>query len=281
MKRFSSAPLLGASIVALCSLLAACGGGGGGGGGTPPTISPSGTSSPTSPPTTPPPPTPTPGASGALSTANGALAANSTVIFTCGCSGQAGQTTTSDANGDYSLPNSSNAIPATPNPTYTLSPGRNYVIVGYQQGGTQSWTMKFLGKSPATNVGLGSVSSAAQAASALFIYYDAAYNPAITGGNHTFDWFDIRKIAAWAQKLDSGAGLTMDEQNLMNHVTAQQKLNASLYPGFVPSWNPQAGAIVNPAITTDVKNIMVGGTAADPALPTPCAGGPQQCSPTP
>lgn len=289
MKRFSTAPLLGASIIALGSLLAACGGGGGGGSTNPPVTNPGGgggnggggnpspSASPSSSPGT---PAPSPGATGSLATANGPLSANSTVVFTCACSGEAGTTTTTDANGSFSLPNSSTAIPASNTP-YTLSPGRNYIVVGYQSGGTQAWTIQFLGNSPATNQTLSALSPTAQAAAALFVYYDAAYNPAITGGNHTFDWFDIRQVEAWAQKLDSASGLTPHEAALMADVKAQQQKNASLYPGVVPQWNPQSGAMTNPTITTDVKNIMSDGTAMDSALPTPCPAGPEKCSPTP
>src|ERR1700719_1899896 len=104
MKRFSTAPLLGASIIAAASLLAACGGGGGGGstipGGTSPTPGPSSPgATPTPVGSTPTPaPTPTPGAQGQVTLSGNALA-NAIVVFTCGCSGEAGEVH-SDASGN-------------------------------------------------------------------------------------------------------------------------------------------------------------------------------------
>jgi hypothetical protein len=302
MKLNPSAPLLGASVLALAAMLAACGGGGGGGSTTPPTGGgnpPVTGSSPTPPGATPTPPgatptppgatpSPSPGVTGVVDI-NGAPLANATVLFTCGCSGEAGEVSAT-ANGNYTLTFPATAIPASPTP-YT-PPGHNLMIVGYGNGSTaQAWTMEFLGSTPANNLNLSSTPSNATAnatdtastAAALYVYYEAAESPQIPGTDRTFDWFNFNQIAAFAQHLRTSP--TPDEQTFMNDVSAQQAAGGSLYPGFVPDWNPNPNDGTDATITNDIRTVANDGLSADATLPTPCpsANGSPSCTgaPTP
>jgi len=207
---------------------------------------------------------------GEMSLSGNALA-NATVAFTCGCSAQAGETTT-NASGNYTINTQATAIPSVPQPTYTTVPGRNYMIIGYASSGTQTWTMEFLGNTPATNLNLSSspgnatanVTDAASTAAALYIYEESQNN-----SDQSFDLWNFNTIATWTEKLRAGAGLSAHETALMNDVVAQQNAGKSLYP-TVPAWNPQAGATTNSTIAADVQAIHADGMAVDPALPTPC-----------
>jgi hypothetical protein len=216
-------------------------------------------------------------------TVNGSVLANATVVFTCGCSQQAGETTT-NASGNYAIGASATAIPGSPNPMYTTVPGRNYMIIGYASSGTQTWTMEFLGNTPATDLNLSSspktlsmnTSDQAGTAASLYIYYESQND-----SDQSFDLWNFNMIAAWAQKLRSGSGLSAHESSLLQDIASAQSSGKSLYP-TVPVWNPQAGATTNAAILTDLQNIHTDGTAVDPALPTPCpAAGSCSGAPTP
>ena len=197
--------------------------------------------------------------------------ANATVAFSCGCSAQAGETTT-NASGNYTIVASATAIPAQPNPVYTAVPGRNYMIIGYGTGGGQAWTMEFLGNTPATNLNLSSapanasanVSDQASAAAALYIYYESQNN-----SDQSFDLWNFNTIATWAQKLRAGAGLSGNETKLLADVATAQSSAVSMYP-TVPAWNPQSGAGADATILADLKAVNSDGVAVDPALPTPC-----------
>lgn len=214
---------------------------------------------------------------------NGAGLANATVAYTCGCSQQAGETSTS-ASGNYSISPSATAMPASPNPTYTTVPGRNYMIIGYASSGTQTWTMEFLGNSPATNLNLSSsptnlldnITDTAGTAAALYIYYESQND-----SDQSFDLWNFNTINTWAQKLRGGSGISAHETQLLSDVTSSQGAGQSLYP-TVPVWNPQVGATANATILADLQAIHNDGTAADPTLPTPCpAAGACTGAPTP
>jgi hypothetical protein len=264
------------ALLALLAALAACGGGSGSGSpgsGMPPTTAPT-TASPQA--------TATTSISGAIAL-NGAAVSNATVAFTCGCSAQAGETMT-NSTGAYVIGPTATAIPASPNPTYTAVPGRNYMIIGYASSGTQAWTMEFLGKTQATDLNLSSTPSnlqtnstdTASTAAALYIYYESQND-----SDQSFDLWNFNTIAAWAAKLRAGAGLSAHETQLLADVTSAQGSGASLYP-TVPVWNPQAGAAANATILADLQAVHSDGTTVDPALPTPCpAAGACTGAPTP
>jgi hypothetical protein len=260
-------------LLALVAALAACGGGGGSGSGSSvssvlPTMAPQATA--------------TMSIAGTMMLSGAALA-NAAVAFTCGCSAQAGQTTTA-ANGSYTIGAVATAIPASPNPTYTMVPGRNYMVIGYASSGTQTWTMEFLGNTQATNLNLssspnnlaGNSSDTAGTAASLYIFYESQND-----SDQSFDLWNFNTIDAWAQKLRSGAGLSAHETQLLDDVTSSQSAGQSLYP-TIPVWNPQAGAGTNATILADLQAIHSDGSAVDPALPTPCpAAGACTGAPTP
>ncbi|HET9030918.1 MAG TPA: hypothetical protein VFN49_12165 [Candidatus Aquilonibacter sp.] len=264
MKKLHRAPLFGASIIALATLLAACGGGGGGGGGTTPPV---GGGTPTPPNATPTPTpvataTPTPGTSGTLSIAGNPLA-NATVVFTCGCNGDGGKIST-DANGNYQIGYTAPSVLG--NGTYSPS-GHNLMVVGYASTGTQAWTMQFLGNSPATNLNLGSSNSdLAATAASLYIYYAASQ---LASSDKTFDWFNFNQIATFAQHL-RGSSLTSAEAKLLTDITSEQAAGHTLYPGFAPTWDPNKSTASNATIAADVRAVYQGGMSADATLPTPC-----------
>ena len=253
------------AVFGLSLAVAACGGGGtsSGGGGTVP-------SAPTSDPTAN--ATSTPGITGSLAIGN-TPAANATVVYSCGCSAQAGETMT-DASGNYAITPTATAIPQQPTPTYTTVPGRNYMIIGFASSGAQAWTMEFLGNTPATDLNLASasgsgnsnVSDAASAAASLYIYYESGQ---LANADQSFDNWNFNTIAQWAAHLRAGTGLSAHETTFMSDVASAQSSGKSMYPS-IPVWNPQAGATVNSAILTDIENVHADGTAVDPALPTPC-----------
>ena len=247
--------MLRGSLLAVALLLPACGGGGGGGampsapgggGGSQQQTSATGTfqvAVSTSPLTY-----------GALGSAQ--------VVFSCGCSAQAG-TTSTDSSGNYTLSATSPATPTVPNPTYTLTGGRNYVVVGTDGTGTQAWTVQFVGNSPATDLSLGN-SDATTAAAALYVFYYS------TTGDLAFDNWNYNTIAAWASVLRSNPNAA--EAKLIADVDAAQVAHTSLWPS-APSWNTSQST--NTTIAGDLGGVKA---AADPALPTPCPSG---CTGTP
>jgi len=270
-KRYRRLPLAGTAL-ALVAALAACGGGGSGGGPTMPST--------TTPSTTSPAATPTSSISGTMAI-SGANLANATVAYSCGCSKQAGETKT-NSSGSYTISASATAIPASPNPTYTTVPGRNYMIIGYASSGTQSWTMEFLGDTPSSNLNLSSsptdlstnVTDQASTAAALYIFFESQND-----SDQSFDLWNFNTIVSWAQKLRGGSGLSANETALLSDVSSSQSGGLSLYP-TVPVWNPQNGATVNSKILADLEAVHSDGTAVDPSLPTPCPGA-GKCTGTP
>lgn len=260
-------------IAALVAALAACGGGGsgggggGGGGGTPPT------SQPTNPPTTSPPST---GITGTVS-ANGSALANANVVYTCGCSAQAG-TTTADGGGNFTIATSATAVPPSPNPTYTIVPGRNYMVIGANATTHQeAWTIVFLGSQSSHNLYLGTGSADttdnATAAAALYVFLNAQNE-----SDTAFDDWNFNTIAAWTSKLRSSP--TSQETKLMSDISAAEASATPLYP-TIPDWDNDRGS-ANATIAADVRAIT---PANDSSVPTPCplSGGTPACTgaPTP
>ncbi len=237
---------------AVLSSLSACGGGGGGsssGGG-------------------PPMPTPPPlAASGTLRIA-GAPLVNGFVVFSCGCSAQAG-TANTDASGNFVLPATSLATPSAPSPTYTLGPDRNYMVIGSRGtlpgATTEAWTMEFLAQGSSNNRALNAsnISDAYTAAGALYIFFFTKPNGA---GDLAFDQWNFNQVATWVNNLKTTP--TPAEARLIADINSFQGLNRSLFP-VSPSWNrTQTGT--NPTIASDLRTVQTQGQGADPALPTPC-----------
>jgi hypothetical protein len=295
---------LPAVAFALAVCAAACGGGGGAAVpsttvATSPTTTPS--TAPTNAPTASPPPlnamptpapigaTPGPQLNGTMQIVTGGTAsasgaaftyvsenAGSLVVFSCGCTTQAGENLLT-AGGTFSIPTSTLATPASPSPTYTSVPGRNYLVVATQNGGSttegngaESWTMEFLGNTAAHDVGLGlngSVTSDAfTAAAALYVYANSENN------STAFDEWNLNTILAWVNHMRAG-GPNAAEQKLLNDIAAAQEARTTLYP-VAPPWYPTLTA--NGTIQSDLTAVA---TSGDTALPTPCPGG--QCTGTP
>ncbi|MBV9269605.1 MAG: hypothetical protein JO165_00820 [Candidatus Eremiobacteraeota bacterium] len=259
------------AVAALAAALAACGGGGGGGGNTIPSPTQNPTGSPTTAPTTT--PTTAPASATGQLTVLGAAMSNAKVVFTCGCSPQAG-TVTADANGNYTLPPSVTAVPASPSPTYTAVPGRNYLVVGASTTTkAESWTMLFYGSTPAHNVYLttGNVSDEFTAAASLYVYYNSQ-----NASDQSFDGWNFNSIASFANELRTTTN--PKEQQLINDIKTAQQNNVSLFPspnGSVPAWDPH-GMPANPTIKADITAL-----SGDSAAPTPCPGGQSGCTGTP
>lgn len=266
--------------LALAALIAGCGGGGstavgppGGGGGHP---------SPT------PAPSITPVLTGNLNVAIGGswpaptegAAANAQVDFTCGCSGQAG-TGTADSGGNFNLLTVSTPVPASPNPTYTIVPGRNYVVIGTSSLGTsgnaQGWTMVFAGNDTSRNQYLNpgvNASDTVTAAVALYVMAKSAGTPL------AFDDWNFNTLQAFYAHLLSPQ-VTTQETQLLTDIVGQQEAGKTMYPAK-PRWRPLR--LKNTIIANDLAAIN---SATDPSVPTPCptpGGGPAACTspfPTP
>lgn len=268
--------MLAASLI-LSAALAACGGGGGGGGtsgggggGNIPSV-PTPTPTPTAA------PTPTPGAAGALTVNGGAVVK---AVYTCGCSAQAGLMSP-DASGNVTILSSTTAIPASPQPTYTAVPGRNYLVIGYAANHAQVWTMEFLGKATATNLNLagnstGYSTDTAATAAALYLYYDAGVRFSASS-DQSFDQYNFNQIVAFANALRSSSANSA-EKKLLGDVAAAQAAGQSMYPSGVPVWNPDAGVTANVTITNDLRAVASSG---DAAIPTPCPASGCTNAPTP
>ncbi len=244
-----------ASMISIA--FAACGGGGGSGGrsGNTPPIS-----------------QPTPSASGQmqLSTASGYTPfGNQPVAFSCGCTSEAGSTMT-DANGNYTIPLNSAAIPQG-NGTYSIVPGRNYIVVAGLPNKAQSWTIVFVGSQPSRNVVLSSTSDLYTAAAALYVYN---FSDGTSGQATAFDGWNINSITSWVNVLKSG-NPTSTEMRLIADIKGAQVNGASLYPS-PPGW--QSSVVANQTIAKDLAAVH-----ADPASshPTPCPNGVCEGAPTP
>src|SRR5579864_6618943 len=265
---------------AAAALIAACGGGGGGGainnpggGGNPsPSPSPSSAGSPS--------PSPSPSASpqltGSMQIATGGTvgtgftytaAGNAQVVFSCGCTAQAG-TATADVSGNYTLVANSTPTPSAPDPTYTIVPGRNYIIVAQSSAG-QAWTMQFAGAIPAHNLSLSgaSPSDVYTAAASLYVYQNS------TAGTFAFDLWNYNTVSAWLTTLHGSPNA--QETALLNDIATQSGLHRSLFPS-APTWNPTQS--VNGTIQADLAAVKA---SADATKPTPCPSGACTGTPTP
>ncbi len=255
-----------AGLLTVAAALAACGGGGssgGGGGGTPPTSPPTQT------------PTSTPGASGTLSV-NGVAMADANVVYTCGCSAQAG-TTTADGSGNFTVAATATAVPSSPSPTYTTVPGRNYMVIGANSSThTEAWTMLFLGSIPAHDVYIGSgatdVTDVATTAAALYVFLNAQNE-----SDTSFDDWNLNTISAWAAELRTSPKTTQ-EQKLLTDIASAENSGTPLYP-TIPAWDNDMGA-ANATIAADIRAIT---PSSDSLVPTPCpvSGGSPACTGNP
>ncbi|MBC5824291.1 MAG: hypothetical protein GIX02_05560 [Candidatus Eremiobacteraeota bacterium] len=253
--------------------VASCGGGGGTAGGRPG----GGGASPT--------PMPTTGLGSNMQVSTGGSyalysygsAANAQIVFSCGCSRQAG-TTTADANGNFTVPGTTVATPAAPSPTYTIVPTRNYMIVALPLSGQgpQGWTMEFAGTRPSHNLALGdrgsvpatsSKSDVFTAAAALYVYGKSP------NGVTAYDDWNFNAIQSFVQHLVTAPN--GPERTLLDAIASRSAANGSLFPS-APAWN--AGQPIDAAIATDIANVSA---SRDPALPTPCPGGDAACTGTP
>ena len=256
---FAAAALLAVGI-------AACGGGGGGGGGN--------GGGGGAPPST---PTPAPGASGQALTVAGADLTNASVDFTCGCSAQAG-TTTTDGSGNYTLTPTATATPNAPSPTYTMVPGRNYMVIAADSTThAEAWTIFFLGSQPSHNVYMGPSSANTTdkytIAAALYIFAESANN-----SDQSFDDWNFNAIQTWTDEMRTGAPTTQETQ-LLTDITNFENAGTPLYPS-APAWDNDPGA-PNTTILNDVDAIKAANN--DPDLPTPCPlnGSTPACTGTP
>ena len=272
-----------ASVVSALLAAAAIAGCGGGGGGY------SAAAPPPPGPTPTPTPTQTPLLQGNMTETVGGVypnyttapAATMNVVFSCGCSAQAGIGTT-DASGNFTVQSPATATPAVPSPTYTIVPGRNYMVIAEPPSlaGPQAWTMLFAKIVPANDLALNSNSATPApwsstssdvytAAAALYVFFKSP------GGSGTaFDAWNINTINGFAHNLrvaPNGA-----ETTLLNDIASRGSLSKSLFPA-APSWNSTQP--ISGLINTDLGNVS---TSGDPTLPTPCPGNVQQnCTGTP
>ncbi|HET9342626.1 MAG TPA: hypothetical protein VFO25_06905 [Candidatus Eremiobacteraceae bacterium] len=253
---------LGGMIVA--ALIAGCGGGstsaapppGGGGGHPSPSPSPA--------------PSVTPVLTGNLNVAIGgaypapteAAAANAQVDFTCGCTGQAG-TGAADVNGNFTLLTVSTPVPASPNPTYTIVPGRNYVVIGTAAMGTnlkaQAYTMVFAGNDSSRNQYLIPGVNASDTYTAAVTMYVMAKSAATQTAFDDWNFFTLQSFYTHLQSTP-----TTQEQQLLTDIILQQEAGNTMYPAK-PRWRPNK--LKNQTIANDLAAITPG---TDPSLPTPC-----------
>jgi len=264
-KRNQLVALMGA--LGTATIIAACGGGGGGGGTLPPP-------NPSPSPSLLPSPAASPQLSGSLQVASGgnvspgpftySPAGGATVVFSCGCSTQAG-TSTADGSGNFTLVVNSTPTPSVPNPTYTIVPGRNYLIVGSVSGVGEAWNLEFAGAIPAHNLALSTPSDVYSAAAALYVY---ANSPS---GVTAFDEWNFNAVAAWLTQLHNAPNA--QEMKLLNDIAAQSAAHNTLFPA-APSWNPAQP--VNATIAGDLVAVK---SSADAIKPTPCPSG--ACTGTP
>jgi hypothetical protein len=255
------------TVLSSVCILAACGGGGGGGNGNGggainnPSPQPS--------------PTLSPGLTDTMNVASGGTynnftynaASNAAVVFSCGCSSQAGETT-ADGSGAVAIGPMATATPINmPNPTYTLVPGRNYVVIATTAANGEAWTIQFAGRNINRNKYLnpGQQSDVFTAAVALYIFYNSPL------GETAFDDWNFNTISNWYSKLQSGPNAS--ETTLLNYIASRSAANETLFPA-APSWNP--GHAHDATMAADLTAVKASG---DNAIPTPCPSA--GCSGTP
>jgi hypothetical protein len=280
-----AAALVSTALVAAAAI-AGCGGGG----------------SAYSNPIQPPPPTPTPSPSsspspivqlGNMNVATGGTVSGGftygpaddyQVIFTCGCSSQAG-TTITGATGNFSVTSPASPTPDVPNPTYTMVPSRNYLIEAQPVGsvtGPQAWSIMFAGMVGAHNLALGDSGAIIASSGSSDVYttavtlyvYKHSHQCGAQGCNTAFDDWNFNSLQTWLQTTLIGAP-TLQEKTLLNDIAAQSALNNSLFP-FAPGWD--SSQTTNATINHDLNQITA---VNDPTVPTPCPGGPADCTGTP
>jgi hypothetical protein len=178
------------------------------------------------------------------------------VVFSCGCTAQAG-TTNTDSSGSFTLVQDSTATPSAPNPMYTIAPGRNYIIIA-QGAGAQAWTTQFAGKKPSRNLYLtgSNASDIYTAAVSLYVFQNS------TSSATAFDDWNFFNLQHWYTTLTSAPNA--QEQTLLNDIVTQSVAAQPLYPSH-PGWN--ASQPTNPKIAADLAAVK---TSGDPTIPTPC-----------
>lgn len=269
---------LAAAFLAAAAI-AGCGGGGGGyaapgppgggGGVTPsPAVSPSTSPLPTA--------TPSPGIQGTLNVTTGGTwpsftttAANMlNVVFSCGCTAQAGIGIT-NASGNYVVVSPATATPSVPNPTYTIVPTRNYVVVAQPANGAgpQAWQLVFAGSMPSHDLALADGPTAAPASSStsdtftaaatLFVYFNSGPNGALA-----FDKWNFNTVQTFTNHLVTSPNVA--EKKLMNDIAVLGGTSSSLFPS-APTWNPSQP--VSGLIANDIKAVN---SSVDVMKPTPC-----------
>lgn len=263
MSHNKTVPLFGALIAT--AVVAACGGGGGGGGSVmnpPPQASPAPSSSPV--------------LSGTMNAASGTFAGGfvetpvngAAIVFSCGCTTQAGTATTTSTGG-FTLVANSTPTPSAPNPTYTIVPGRNYVVVATTSTKAEAWDLRFAGKVPGHNVNFSATgnSDVYTSAASLYVYFETR-----AGSATAFDNWNFNAVKSWYSILAGAApGPNSAEQKLLNDIAAATSANTTLYPSK-PTWN--SGQATNATIAADLTAVKSSG---DGALPTPCS----SCTGTP
>jgi hypothetical protein len=244
--------LVASSAIILLATFAACTGGGGGA---------------MSPPPPPPGPSPSPVIAGTMQLATGSYpvftenpAGNATVVFSCGCTDQAGTATTSNT-GAFTLVADSTPTPAAPDPVYTIVPGRNYLVVAATAGGAEAWDLQFAGRSQARNQYLNGSNMSDVYTTAVSLYvYDFSYQ-----GDTAFDNWNFNQIKAWYKVLNGTTGSpNAAEQKLLNDIAGAG--NTTLYPA-APTWDHDH--TTNATIASDLTGVKASG---DKAIPTPCPG---------
>jgi hypothetical protein len=261
-----------AALISTSAVLAACSGGGGGavnnpGGGGGPTPTPAAS--------------PTAALLGTMNVVTAGTdtsnvvygaAGGATVVFSCGCTTQAG-TATATGSGGFTLVQNSQATPVAPNPTYTIVPGRNYIIVAQTAGGAEAWTTQFAGHVPSHNraLNVSNASDAASAAVSLYVFGNSSSSAT------AFDDWNFNTLALWYLNLNTSPNA--QETTLLDDIIKQSVANHTLYPN-APGWD--AAHSTNAVIKTDLANVK---TSGDPLIPTPCptSGGGSNCTgaPTP
>ncbi|MBV8203545.1 MAG: hypothetical protein JO195_00790 [Candidatus Eremiobacteraeota bacterium] len=255
---YSVGPFVGALVAV--TVLAACGGSG-------PNPPGPGAINPTVPPVSPSPAV-TAALTGTMQVATGGTypgysytaAANASMVFSCGCSPQAGTATTSNT-GAFTLVAHSTPTPSAPDPMYTIVPGRNYVTVAtVGAGGTapEAWDIQFAGSKPSRDehLNVASTSDVYTAAVALYVFHNSP------SGVTAYDDWNFNALLAWYNVLTTGPNAK--ETTLLNDIAAQSAGNHTLFPD-APGWDPAHGT--NATIKNDLVAVKASG---DAALPTPC-----------
>jgi hypothetical protein len=206
-------------------------------------------------------------------------AANDTVIFTCGCSNQAG-ITASDGAGAFSVTSPASPTPIAPNPTYTIVPGRNYLVVAEppaSNDGPQGWTLLFAGTVPSHDLALGDANSVVASSGVSDVYTTAIalliYKQSVQNSNTAFDDWNFNAVEGWLQRMVIAP--TPQETILLDQIASASSNGKSLFPTH-PGWNPSQ--TLNPTINTELKAVI---NSPGTATPTPCPSGPSSCTSTP